>query len=588
MSLSRIAAAAAAAALLIGGLTAPTVAEAATADLVADPGFETGALSPWTCAGPGSVTKTAPHFGSYALTDAATSSDVSKCSQVVSVKPGSSYTLSGYVTGAYTILGDTGTGTTDGSIWASGSGWSNVTTSFSTGASTTSVTIYVSGWYGEGSYGADDISLTGPAGSSTPPASSATVPGAPTSVHSTATTSSSATIVWTAPSNTGTTSTGAAAPLSGYTIYRGGTKVGTATGTSYTDSGIAASTAYSYTVSASNATGASPQSSAASVTTTAAASGGTGGGTGTGTGGGTGAAAQLPEHLLTGYWQDFTNGAESLPLSAVPTSYNLVAVAFATSTSTPGAVTFSIDSGLSTALGGYTAAQFTSDIATLHSRGQKVILSVGGQDGTISVSDSASAAAFASSVESLMSTYGFDGVDIDLENGINPTYMGQALHAIAAAKPGAIITMAPQTIDVLSSTSDYLALALNIEDVLTIMNTQYYNSGSMNGCDGGVYSEGTVDFVTSLACTALQAGLKASQVGIGVPASTSAAGSGYVAPSVVNSSLTCLASGTGCGTFVPTAKYPTIRGAMDWSINWDASNGYAFADAVQAQLAKLP
>ncbi len=62
-----------------------------------------------------------------------------------------------------------------------------------------------------------------------------------------------------------------------------------------------------------------------------------------------------------------------------------------------------------------------------------------------------------------------------------------------------------------------------------MINTQYYNSGTMNGCDGNVYAEGTENFMTALACTELEGGLSASQIGLGLPASTSAAGSGYVA-----------------------------------------------------------
>src|SRR3984885_14030340 len=58
----------------------------------------------------------------------------------------------------------------------------------------------------------------------------------------------------------------------------------------------------------------------------------------------------LPAHVLMGYWQDFTNGATPLTLADVPTSYNLVAVAFGNAGSTPGQVTFSLDSGLSSAL----------------------------------------------------------------------------------------------------------------------------------------------------------------------------------------------------------------------------------------------
>ena len=42
--------------------------------------------------------------------------------------------------------------------------------------------------------------------------------------------------------------------------------------------------------------------------------------------------------------------------------------------------------------------------------------------------------------------------------------------------------------------------------------------------------------------------------------------------------------GTGCGSFKPSATYPSLRGAMTWSISWDASNGYAFANTVGGSL----
>ncbi|MBV9709536.1 MAG: chitinase, partial [Ktedonobacteraceae bacterium] len=298
----------------------------------------------------------------------------------------------------------------------------------------------------------------------------------------------------------------------------------------------------------------------------------------------------LPRHVLTGYWQDFTNGATPMRLSAVNSNYDLIAVAFANADpANPGGVTFSIDSGLSSALGGYTEAQFTSDIATLHAHGKKVIISVGGQNGTISVSDATSAANFANSVYGLIRTYGFDGVDIDLENGINPTYMASALHQLSArVGSGLIITLAPQTIDMQSTGDGYFQLALNIKDILTIVNMQYYNSGSMLGCNGNVYSEGTEDFLTALACIQLQGGLRPDQVGLGLPASGSAAGGGYVSPSVINAALDCLARGTNCGSFKPSTTYPSIRGAMTWSISWDASNGYNFANTVKPHLNSLP
>ena len=297
----------------------------------------------------------------------------------------------------------------------------------------------------------------------------------------------------------------------------------------------------------------------------------------------------LPKHLLTGYWQDFNNGAKCLRISDVPATYDIIAVAFANATATPGAVDFSIDSGLSACLaGGYTAAQFTSDIATVHGRGQKVIISVGGQNGAISVSDSTSATNFANSVASLMTAFGFDGVDIDLENGVNPTAMSAALHQLSSMKPGLIITLAPQTIDMQSTGGAYFQLALNIQSILTIVNMQYYNSGTMLGCDGTVYAQGTEDFETALACIQLQNGLRPDQVGLGLPAQTSAAGGGVVAPSVVVAALNCLAKGTNCSTLVPPLTWPGIRGAMTWSINWDASNGFNFANTVKSGLGFLP
>jgi len=290
----------------------------------------------------------------------------------------------------------------------------------------------------------------------------------------------------------------------------------------------------------------------------------------------------LPGHVLTGYWQNFNNGATVQRLSDVSDQYDIIAVAFAnTDPSRPGGITFALDGGL----GGYTEDQFKADIAAKHSAGKKVVLSVGGQNGTISVADATAAQNFADSALSLMQTYGFDGVDIDLENGVNAEFMGQALHSLASrAGSGFTLTMAPQTIDMQSTGTEYFKLALNVKDILTIVNMQYYNSGTMLGCDGQVYGQGSVNFLTALACIQLKGGLNPSQVGLGVPASTSAAGGGYVDPSVVNNALDCLASGANCGSYHPDTTWPAIGGAMTWSTNWDAANGGGIANTVGPHL----
>lgn len=297
----------------------------------------------------------------------------------------------------------------------------------------------------------------------------------------------------------------------------------------------------------------------------------------------------LPAHVLTGYWQDFTNGAKPVRLAAVPTTYNLVAVSFGTATRTPGQVTFSVGQDVASAVGGYTTAQFIRDIRTLHSRGQEVVLSVGGADGTITVNDAAAATSFANSVFSLMKQYGFDGVDVDLENGLNPVYMASALRQLAAKARGAIITLAPVIAGVQAPGAAYFQLALKIKPILTLVNTQYYNSGPVRGCNGKTYAPGTEDFLTAQACTLLRGGLSPSQIALSLPASRSAstAGNGYMDPSVLNNALDCLASRTHCGSFKPPSAYPAIRGAADWSVNWDAANTFKFARAVGPHLATL-
>nr|WP_255430014.1 chitinase [Streptomonospora sp. PA3] len=286
---------------------------------------------------------------------------------------------------------------------------------------------------------------------------------------------------------------------------------------------------------------------------------------------------------LTGYWHNFDNGSTTMPISEVPSAYNLIAVAFAgNKAGTPGGITFDVAGG---ELGGYTNQQFKEDVAAVQAEGRKVVLSIGGQNGHVDVTDSAEAANFADSAYALMQEFGFDGIDIDLEHGMNARYMEEALRSLRAkAGSDLIITMAPQTIDFQAPSYAYYQLAQNIGDILTIVNMQYYNSGSMLGCDQQVYSQGTVDFLTAQACIQLELGLRPDQVGLGLPATPDAAGGGYQPASNVIRALDCLEQGRNCGAFTPSEPYGPIGGAMTWSINWDATNGYAFADALGARL----
>ncbi|MER6994332.1 glycoside hydrolase family 18 protein [Streptomyces sp. NPDC000410] len=553
----------AALALAVGaglGLTgAAGTAQAADVNVAKNGGFESG-LANWSCStGNGATVSSPVHGGTAALRGTPTGQDHAKCSQTVAVKPNSTYQLSAWVQGSYVYLGASGTGTTDVSTWTPGaSGWQKLSTGFTTGASTTSVTVYTHGWYGQSAYHVDDVSVFGPdgGGGGDP---DPVVPAPPTGLQAGAVTSSSVALSWSGVSG-----------ATGYHVYRDGTKVQSVSGTSATVTGLAASTSYQFQVSAANAAGESAKSAVV---------------TGRTSGGGNPGNPAVPKHALTGYWQNFDNGATVQKLRDVQAQYDIIAVSFADSTATPGEITFNLDP----AVGYGSVDEFKRDISAKKAAGKSVILSIGGERGNVTINSDASATAFANSAYALMQSYGFSGVDVDLEHGINSTYLTKALRQLSQkAGSGLVLTMAPQTIDMQNTGTEYFRTALAVKDILTVVNMQYYNSGSMLGCDGKVHSQGSVDFLTALACIQLEGGLDPSQVGLGVPASTRGAGSGYVDPQIVKNALDCLARGTNCGAFKPSRTYPGLRGAMTWSTNWDATAGNAWSNAVGPHVHNLP
>ncbi|WP_405713837.1 carbohydrate binding domain-containing protein [Streptomyces xanthophaeus] len=225
------------------------------ADLLANGDFETGTTAGWSCTGGlGSVVSSPVHGGGKALAGAASAGDNAKCTQTVAVQPNTAYTLSGWVRGSYVYLGVTG----GASTWTGSAGaWTKLSVSFTTGPSQTSAEVYVNGWYGQGTYHADDISLDGPGGSS-----DTVAPTAPGGLTATGKTSSSVSLTWSAATDD--------VGVTGYDVYRGTTKVATSTTTSATVTGLAAATAHSFTVRARDLAGnTSPASAALQVTTDA-------------------------------------------------------------------------------------------------------------------------------------------------------------------------------------------------------------------------------------------------------------------------------------------------------------------------------
>ncbi|KAF5994482.1 chitinase [Streptomyces sp. WAC00263] len=570
--------------LAVPGLAAlSSAARAADADLVRNGGFEAG-LDGWTCTA-GAVVNSPVRSGSSALQATPAGSDNAQCSQTVTVKPDSQYTLAGYVRGSYVYLGASGTGTTDVSTWTqSAPDWQQLTTTFRTGPSTTKVTLYTHGWYGTGAYYADDVSLVGPGADPGQP------PAAPTGLAAGAVTSSTVALSW-------SPVTGA----TGYAVYRDGVKVQTATGTSTTVSGLAPSTAYAFQVAAVNDAGESAKSATVTATTS------------TGSGGSTG-------HSLVGYLHaSFANGSGYTRMSDVPDSWDIIDLAFGEPTSTTSGDIRFTRCPVTECPTVESDADFKAAIKAKQAAGKKVLISIGGQNGQVQLTTTAARDTFVSSVSKIIDTYGLDGLDIDFEghslsldaadtNFKSPTTpvivnLISALKTLKA-KYGStfVLTMAPETFFVQLGyqyygtgkwggqdprAGAYLPVIYALRDDLTLLHVQDYNSGSIMGLDNQYHSMGGADFhiaMTDMLLTGFPVAgdannvfppLRPDQVAIGMPASTNA-GNGYVAPSEVTKTLDCLTRKANCGSYTTHGTWPGLRGLMTWSINWDRYGSWEF------------
>ncbi|MCX5194045.1 glycoside hydrolase family 18 protein [Streptomyces sp. NBC_00249] len=579
---------------LAGLLTAGPPAAAADADLVRNGGFETG-LDGWSCSGgSGAAVGTPVHSGTSALRATPAGQDNARCSQSVTVKPDSTYTLAAWVQGAYVYLGASGTGTTDVSTWTQTPGtWKQLTTSFRTGPATTSVTVFTHGWYGQPAHLTDDLTLVGPdpggPGQPQPPA-------APTGLTASATSSTEAALSW-----------AATAGATSYKLYRDGAAPQSGAATSATVTGLTASTTYTFQVSAVNAAGESPRSTPVSLTTPS--------------GGGTPGHPGLPAHALVGYLHSsFANGSGYVRMADVPASWDVVNLAFGEPTSvTSGDIRFQL-CPVTECPNVESPAEFKAAIKARQAAGKKVLISIGGQNGQVQLASTAARDTFVSSVSRIIDEYGLDGLDIDFEGHSLSLATGDTdfrapttpviVNLISAVKTlkarygqGFVLTMAPETFFVQLGhqyygsgpwggqdprAGAYLPVIHALREDLTLLHVQDYNSGPVMGLDGQYHSMGGADFhiaMTDMLLTGFPVAgntarvfppLRPDQVAIGLPATTDA-GNGHTAPAEVTKALDCLTKKTNCGTYRTHGTWPALRGLMTWSVNWDRFGGWEFS-----------
>jgi 3D (Asp-Asp-Asp) domain-containing protein len=160
-------------AVVVVAAAAALPAGAAT-DPIANSGFESG-LSGWSCPATASSNAGNAHSGGFALRAAPTAGDTAQCTQTVAVAASTRYTMTAWVNGSYVYVGASGTGGSDASSWTPGTGgaYQQLSVAFTTGAATTSVTVFVHGWYGQSAYYADDFALSGGASTPSPTVTSA-------------------------------------------------------------------------------------------------------------------------------------------------------------------------------------------------------------------------------------------------------------------------------------------------------------------------------------------------------------------------------------------------------------------------------
>ena len=331
------------------------------------------------------------------------------------------------------------------------------------------------------------------------------------------------------------------------------------------------------------------------------------------------ATSDLASRLLIGYYHTWDNsGNPFIKLRDVDKNWDVINISFAepvSAGSTDGKMKFDI-SGLTA---DYTKADFKNDVKALQAQGKKIVLSIGGYEGYFSLTSQSAVNQFVSDIKSIVDEYGFDGIDIDIEQSSvqfesgkdtdinNPTSpkivnMINAIRTIVNSYgEDFILSWAPETFYVqlgyqfyggINQYCDaragvYLPMINALRNETTYVHVQLYNSSPMIATDNQSYNMGTKEGIVAM-CNMLLNGfyvnnyytksqtaekyfapLRPDQVVIGVPSSASAAGSGQVSNETLQSAFTELNN-----------AHPGLRGIMTWSINWDSSqNKNSFAQS---------
>lgn len=321
-------------------------------------------------------------------------------------------------------------------------------------------------------------------------------------------------------------------------------------------------------------------------------------------------------HQLIGYWAGYGAAGSTFPLREVSPQWDVIIVAFATpdKNAPEGTMQFHTPAGLDT-------AQFKADIAYLKAQGKKVMISLGGGGQHFTLADPNRVPNYVSSVTSIVSEYGFDGIDVDFESpslSIEPggkdfkhpttpsiVNLISAMHQLHDHfGPGFMISLVPEGTQIPGGYpsyggqfGSYLAITYGIRDILSFIDVQDYNTPPLQGLDGEIYQPGTVDYhaaMTELLLHGFNVGGDPGRFFSPLPSNMIAVGflTGDTTPEIVSKSMNYIISGKApAGTKYKLRKptgYPGMIGAMFWTIDADRRGNYAFSNVVGQQLHSIP
>ncbi len=284
--------------------------------------------------------------------------------------------------------------------------------------------------------------------------------------------------------------------------------------------------------------------------------------------------------ILMGFWHNWPAGPSdgyqrgqfaNITLENVPKEYNVVAVAFMKGSGIPTFKPFNVSD-----------AEFRRQVGVLNSQGRAVLISLGGADAHIELR-AGQEQPLANEIIRLVETYGFDGLDIDLEQSAidfaaNKTVLPAALKLVKDHYAGQgkhfIISMAPE-FPYLTASGKYVGYLQALEGYYDFIAPQFYNQGgdgvwvpeanNGNGAwiaqNNDAMKEDFLYYLTESLVTGTRGFTKipADKFVIGLPANVDAAATGYVIDkTVVGNAMKRLA-----------VKGHPIKGLMTWSVNWD-------------------